>query len=227
MCIDYHKRNKLTVKNRYPLSRIDDLFDQLQGSSVYSKINLRSGYHQLRVREDEIIKTAFRTRYGHCEFQVIPFGLTNAPTSKEDHEECLKLILELLKKEELYAKFLKCKFWLMKVQFLGHVIDSKGIQVDPAKIESIKDWASPRTPTEICQFLDTLPSRKGECGGRCIKPKGKDQATTSDDDWIEPSRVNFERSSIGEKGRELRIERLVLNDYETQTSFGRNVVFEE
>ncbi|GJT57325.1 putative reverse transcriptase domain-containing protein [Tanacetum coccineum] len=147
MCIDYRELNKLTVKNRYPLPRIDDLFDQLQGSSVYSKIDLRSGYHQLRVREEDIPKTAFRTRYGHYEFQVMPFGLTNAPAvfmdlmnrNKQEHKEHLKLILELLKKEELYAKFSKCEFWIPKVQFLGHVIDSKGIHVDPAKIESIKD----------------------------------------------------------------------------------------
>ncbi|GJX60530.1 putative reverse transcriptase domain-containing protein [Tanacetum coccineum] len=120
---------------------------------VYSKIDLRFGYHQLRVRDDNIPKTAFRTRYGHYEFQVMPFGLANAPTRKEEHAEHLKLILELLKKEELYAKFSKCDFWLSKVQFLGHVIDSKGINVDPTKIESIKDWASPKTSTEIRQFL--------------------------------------------------------------------------
>ncbi|GKB92789.1 putative reverse transcriptase domain-containing protein [Tanacetum coccineum] len=131
-----------------------DLFGCLQGSRVYSKIDLRSGYHQLRVREEDIPKTAFRTRYGHYEFQVMSFGLTNAPASKEEHAEHLKLILELLKKEELYAKFSKCEFWLSKVQFLGHVIDSEGIHVDPAKIESIKDWASPKTPTEIRQFLE-------------------------------------------------------------------------
>ncbi|GJT21747.1 putative reverse transcriptase domain-containing protein [Tanacetum coccineum] len=183
MCIDYRELNKLTVKNRYPLPRIDDLFDQLQGSSVYSKIDLRSGYHQLRVREEDIPKTAFRTRYGHYEFQVMPFGLTNAPAvfmdlmnrvckpyldkfvivfiddiliyskNKKEHEEHLKLILELLKKEELYAKFSKCEFWIPKVQFLGHVIDSEGIHVDLAKIESIKDWTSPKSPTEIRQFL--------------------------------------------------------------------------
>ncbi|GJR20054.1 putative nucleotidyltransferase, ribonuclease H [Tanacetum coccineum] len=120
MCIDYRELNKLTVKNRYPLPRIDDLFDQLQGSSVYSKIDLRS------------------------EGRVV---------AKFSHEEHLKLILELLKKEELYAKFSKCEFWIPKVQFLGHVIDSEGIHVDPAKIESIKDWASPKSPTEIRQFL--------------------------------------------------------------------------
>ncbi|GKC37812.1 putative reverse transcriptase domain-containing protein [Tanacetum coccineum] len=171
MCIDYRELNKLTVKNRYPLPRIDDLFDQLQGSRVYSKIDLRSGYHQLRVREEDISKTAFRTRYGHYEFQVMPFGLTNAPTvfmdlmnkvcksyldrfvivfiddiliyskSIKEHAGHLKLILNLLKNEELYAKFSKCEFWLSKVQFLGHVIDSEGIHVDSAKIEAIKDWA--------------------------------------------------------------------------------------
>nr|GFA18200.1 putative reverse transcriptase domain-containing protein [Tanacetum cinerariifolium] len=183
MCIDYRELNKLTIKNRYPLPRIDDLFDQLQGSSVYSKIDLRSGYHQLRVREEDIPKTAFRTRYGHYEFRVMPFGLTNAPAvfidlmnrvckpyldkfvivfiddiliyskDEKEHEEHLKAILELLKKEELYAKFSKCEFWIPKVQFLGHVIDSQGIHVDPAKIESVKDWASPKSPTKIRQFL--------------------------------------------------------------------------
>ncbi|GJS57908.1 putative reverse transcriptase domain-containing protein [Tanacetum coccineum] len=174
---------ELLTKNRYPLPRIDDLFDQLQGSSIYSKIDLRSGYHQLRVREQDVPKTAFRTRYGHYEFQVMPFGLTNAPAvfmdlmnrvckpyldkfvivfiddiliyskDEKEHEEHLKTILELLKEEKLYAKFSKCEFWIPKVQFLGHVIDSRGIHVDPAKIESIKDWASPKTPTEIRQFL--------------------------------------------------------------------------
>nr|GEV00211.1 putative reverse transcriptase domain-containing protein [Tanacetum cinerariifolium] len=166
MCIDYRELNKLTVKNRYPLPRIDDLFDQLQGSSVYSKIDLRSGYHQLRVQEEDILKTAFRTCYGHYEFQVMPFGLTNAPVvfmdlmnrnNKQKHKENLKLILELLKKEELYAKFSKCEFWIPKVQFLNHVIDSQGIHVDLAKIEFVKDWASLKSPTDIRQFLG-LPS---------------------------------------------------------------------
>ncbi|GJS46076.1 putative reverse transcriptase domain-containing protein [Tanacetum coccineum] len=161
------KFNKLTIKNRYPLLRIDDLFDQLQGSRYFSKIDLQSGYHQLRVHEDDIPKTAFRTRYGHFEFTVMPFGLTNAPVvfmdlmnrvcrpyldkfvivfiddiliyskTKEEHEMHLGLILDLLKKEKLYAKFSKCEFWLQEVQFLGHVVNNDGIHVDPSKIEAI------------------------------------------------------------------------------------------
>nr|GEX32896.1 putative reverse transcriptase domain-containing protein [Tanacetum cinerariifolium] len=114
MCIDYRELNKLTVKNRYPLPQIDNLFDQLQGSSIYLMIDLRLGYHQLRVREHDVPKTAFKTRYGHYEFQVMPFGLTNAPTNEKEHKEHLKAILELLKKEKLYAKFSKCEFWIPK-----------------------------------------------------------------------------------------------------------------
>ncbi|KAI3775098.1 hypothetical protein L1987_49666 [Smallanthus sonchifolius] len=183
MCIDYRELNKLTIKNRYPLPRIDDLFDQLQGSTCFSKIDLRSGYHQLRVLDEDIPKTAFRTRYGHYEFMVMPFGLTNAPAvfmdlmnrvckpylekfvivfiddiliyskTKAEHEQHLRLILELLKKEKLYAKFSKCEFWLKEVQFLGHIVNDKGIHVDPAKIEAVKNWSTPKTPTEIRSFL--------------------------------------------------------------------------
>ncbi|GJX82274.1 putative nucleotidyltransferase, ribonuclease H [Tanacetum coccineum] len=167
MCIDFRELNKLTVKNRYSLPRIDDLFDQLQGSKLCSRINLRFGYHQLRVYEDDIPKTALRTRYGHFEFTVMPFGLTNAPAifidlmnrvcrlyldkfvivfiddiliyskTQEEHVEHLRLVLELLKKEKLYAKFSKCEFWLREVQFLRHVINGNGIHVDPSKIEAI------------------------------------------------------------------------------------------
>ncbi|GJT26650.1 putative reverse transcriptase domain-containing protein [Tanacetum coccineum] len=224
MCIDYRELNKLTVKNRYPLPRIDDLFDQLQGSSVYSKIDLRSGYHQLRVREEDIPKTAFRTRYGHYEFQVMPFGLTNAPAvfmdlmnrvckpyldkfvivfiddiliyskNKGEHEEHLKLILELLKKEELYAKFSKCEFWIPKVQFLGHVIDSKGIHVDPAKIESIKDWASPKSATEIRQFLGLAGYYRRFIEGfsKIAKPMTKLTQKNVKFDWGEKEEAAFQ-----------------------------------
>ncbi|GJV86966.1 putative nucleotidyltransferase, ribonuclease H [Tanacetum coccineum] len=153
MCIDYRELNKLTIKNRYPLPRIDDLFDQLQGSQYFSKIDLRSGYHQLRVHENDIPKTMFRTRYGHFEFTIMPFGLTNAPETREEHEVHLGLILELLKGEKLYAKFSKCEFWLREVQFLGHVTNGGGIHVDPSKIEAVKNWKAPRTPSEVRSFL--------------------------------------------------------------------------
>ncbi|KAJ9535388.1 hypothetical protein OSB04_un001497 [Centaurea solstitialis] len=183
MCIDYRELNKLTVKNRYPLPRIDDLFDQLQGAAWFSKIDLRSGYHQLKVREEDVHKTAFRTRYGHFEFIVMPFGLTNAPAafmdlmnrvcrpmldrsvivfiddiliyskSKEEHVEHLREVLEVLRKEKLYAKFSKCDFWLQEVQFLGHLVNREGIKVDPAKVEAVMKWETPKTPTEVRSFL--------------------------------------------------------------------------
>ncbi|GJZ66249.1 putative reverse transcriptase domain-containing protein [Tanacetum coccineum] len=142
MYIDYRELNKLTIKNHYPLPRIDDLFDQLLGARYFSKIDLWSGYHQLRVHEEDIPKTAFRMRYGHFEF-----------TTKEDHEVHLKLMLELLKKEMLYAKFSKCEFWLQEVYFLGHVVNHNGIHVDPSKIEAVKNWKAPTTPSEIRSFL--------------------------------------------------------------------------
>ncbi|GJV71536.1 putative reverse transcriptase domain-containing protein [Tanacetum coccineum] len=174
MRIDYKELNKLIVKNRYPLPRIDDLFDQLQGLQFFSKIDLRSGYHQLRVHEDDIPKTVFRTYYGHFEFTVMPFGLTNAPAvfmdlmnrvcrpyldnfmivliddiliyskTQEEHVEHLRLVLELLRKEKLYAKFSKCEFWLREMQFLGHVINSDGIH---------KNWKAPRTLSKVRSFL--------------------------------------------------------------------------
>ncbi|GJY02551.1 putative reverse transcriptase domain-containing protein [Tanacetum coccineum] len=128
--------------------QIDDLFDRLQGSQYFSKIDLRFGYHQLRVHEDDIPKTAFRTCYGHFEFTIMPFGLTNTPATREEHEMHLRLVLELLKKEKLYAKFSKCEFWVREVQFLGHVINGDGIHVDPSKIKAVKNWKAPRTPSE-------------------------------------------------------------------------------
>ncbi|GJV96861.1 putative reverse transcriptase domain-containing protein [Tanacetum coccineum] len=167
---DYQELNKLTIKNRYPLPRIDNLFDQLQGSQYISKIDIRSGYHQLRVHKEDIPKTAFKTRYEHFKFTVMPFGLTNAHTifmdlmnrvckpylnefvvvfiddiliyskSKEEHEVHLKLILDLLENEKLFRKFSKCEFWLQEVHFLRHVVNSEGIHVDPIKIEVKFEW---------------------------------------------------------------------------------------
>ncbi|KAL4023300.1 hypothetical protein IC575_017052 [Cucumis melo] len=183
LCIDYRELNKVTVKNRYPLPRIDDLFDQLQGATVFSKIDLRSGYHQLRIRDGDIPKTAFRSRYGHYEFVVMSFGLTNAPAvfmdlmnrvfkdfldsfvivfiddiliyskTEAEHEEHLHQVLETLRANKLYAKFSKCEFWLRKVTFLGHVVSSEGVSVDPAKTEAVTNWPRPSTVSEIRSFL--------------------------------------------------------------------------
>ena len=179
LCIDYRELKKLTIKNKYPLPRIDDLFDQLKGAVCFSKIDLRSGYHQLKIKPEDIPKTAFRTRYGHYEFLVMSFGLTNAPAAfmdlmnrvfkkyldkfvivfiddiliysknEEDHAEHLRITLEILRKKKLYAKFSKCEFWLREVQFLGHVVNHEGIKVDPAMIEAILNWERPKTPTEV------------------------------------------------------------------------------
>nr|GEZ06965.1 putative reverse transcriptase domain-containing protein [Tanacetum cinerariifolium] len=152
------KLNKLTIKNRYPLPRIDDLFDQLQGSQYFFKIDLRFEYHQLRVHANDIPKTVFRTCYGHFEFTVMPFGLTNVPATQEEHEENLRLVLELLKKERLYAKFFNCELWLREVQFLGHVINGDGIYVDPSKIETVKNWEAHRIRLKIAmEFVMKLP----------------------------------------------------------------------
>ncbi|KAI3669908.1 hypothetical protein L6452_41382 [Arctium lappa] len=183
MCIDYRELNKATVKNRYPLPRIDDLFDQLQGAGCFSKIDLRSGYHQMKVREEDVPKTDFRTHYGHYEFLVMSFGLTNVPAvfmdlmnrvcrpfldksvivfiddilvyskSESEHEQHLREVLEVLRKERLYAKFSKCNFWLKEVQFLGHVVTRVGLKVDPSKIEAMMNWEPPKSPSEIRSFL--------------------------------------------------------------------------
>ncbi|KAA3465687.1 DNA/RNA polymerases superfamily protein [Gossypium australe] len=176
MCIDYCQLNKLTIKNKYPLPRIDDLFDQLKGAAIFSKIDLRSGYHQLKVKEADIHKTAFRTRYWHYEFLVMPFGLTNAPAAfmdmmnrvfqqfldqfvvvfiddilvysklKEEHDAHLRVVLQILREN-------KCEFWLREVTFLGHVVSAEGIRVDPRKTEAVLDWKLPKSVAEIRSFL--------------------------------------------------------------------------
>ena len=183
MCIDYRQINKVTVKNKYPLPRIEDLFDQLRGASVFSKIDLRSGYYQLRVKEVDVPKTAFRTRYGHYEFLVMPFGLTNAPAAfmdlmnrvfrpymdqfvvvfiddilvyskdAQEHEHHLRIVLQTLRENQLFAKLSKCDFWLKEVSFLGHIVSAEGIRVDPVKIEAIVNWKPPRNVTEVRSFL--------------------------------------------------------------------------
>uniref|UniRef100_A0A2N9GWU7 RNA-directed DNA polymerase n=1 Tax=Fagus sylvatica TaxID=28930 RepID=A0A2N9GWU7_FAGSY len=183
LCIDYRELNRVTIKNKYPLPRIDDLFDQLQGAQVFSKIDLRSGYHQLKIKSEDIPKTAFRTRYGHYEFLVMPFGLTNAPAvfmdlmnrvfheyldrfvivfiddilvyskSLEEHEDHLRIVLQILRDKKLYAKLKKCEFWLNQVVFLGHVVSKDGITVDPSKIEAVVNWDRPTNVSEVRSFL--------------------------------------------------------------------------
>ncbi|KAA3466153.1 Retrotransposon protein [Gossypium australe] len=169
MCVDYRELNKVTIKNKYPLPRIDDLFDQLKGAIVFSKIDLSSGYYQLRVKDSDVLETAFRTRYGHYEFLVMPFGLTNAPAifmdlmnrrfrpyldrfvvvfiddiliysrNVSEHAEHLRIVLQTLRDKQLYAKFSKCEFWLRKVGFLGHIVSANGIRVDSSKISTMTD----------------------------------------------------------------------------------------
>lgn len=181
--VDYRQLNKATVKNKYPFPRINDLMDQLKGTSVFSKIDLKSEYHQIRVKEDDIPKTTFRSRYGHYEYLVMPFGLTNAPIlfmdymnrvfrsylyqffvffiddiliyskNELEHEENLRIMLHILKDRQLYVKFMKCKFWLKEVQFIGHVISKEGIAVDPSKVEVVIKWESPKNVGEIQSFL--------------------------------------------------------------------------
>ncbi|KAL0556806.1 hypothetical protein IC582_005323 [Cucumis melo] len=183
LCIDYRELNKVTVKNRYPLPRIDDLFDQLQGATVFSKIDLQSGYHQLMIKDEDVPKTAFRSRYGHYEFIVMSFGLTNAPAmfmdlmnrvfrefldtfvivfiddiliyskTEAEHEKHLRMVLQTLRDNKLYAKFSKCEFWLKQVSFLGHVVSKAGVSVDPAKIEAVTGWTRPSTVSEVRSFL--------------------------------------------------------------------------
>ncbi|XXG47996.1 hypothetical protein AAC387_Pa02g2550 [Persea americana] len=184
MCIDYRQLNQVTVKNKYPLLRIDELFDQLQGAQFFSKIDLRSGYHQLRARGEDIPKTSFWTRYGHFEFLVIPFRLTNAQAvfmallnkifapyldlfvvvfikdvfvyskSKEEHEHQLRTSLQLLRDSQLYAKLSKCEFWLKHGSFLGHVISKEGLAVDSKKIEAVANWATHRMQQRFADSKD-------------------------------------------------------------------------
>jgi hypothetical protein len=174
MCIDYRVLNEVTIKNKYPLPRIEDLFDQLRGASVFSKIDLRSGYHQLRIRPSNIPKTAFITKYGLYEFTVMSFGVTNAPAffmnlmnsvfmdyldkfvvvfiddiliysqSEEEHVDHLKMVLQRLRDHQLYAKLSKCEFWINEVMFLGHIINKDGLVVDPKKVADILNWKALR-----------------------------------------------------------------------------------
>jgi hypothetical protein len=183
MCVDYRPLNEVTVKNKYPLPRTDILFDQLLGACYFSKIDLRLGYHQIKIRQEDIPKTAFSTRYGLYEFTVMSFGLINAPAyfmylmnsifmeeldvfvvifiddiliyskTRDDHAHHIHIVLQKLRKNRLYAKFSKCEFWLEKVSFLGHILSKDGIAVDPSKVQDVLEWKQPQNVTDIWTFL--------------------------------------------------------------------------
>jgi hypothetical protein len=183
LCIDYRPLNAVTIKNKYPLARIDVLFDQLVGAKVFSKIDLRSSYHQIKIRASDIPKTAFSTRYGLYEFLVMSFRLTNAPAyfmylmnfvfmpeldkfvvvfiddilvyskNEEEHAGHLHVVLQRLREHHLYAKLSKCDFWLKEIKFLGHTISQAGISVDPDKVQEVMNWKPPTTVRQIRSFL--------------------------------------------------------------------------
>ena len=183
LCIDYRELNKVTIKNKYPLPRIEDLLHQLAGSAAFSKIDMWSRYHQLKIKKEDVPKTAFRTRYRHYELMVLPFRLTNAPSlfmdlmsrvfksflnrfmvvfiynilvysrSKKQHADHLRMVLKTLEAHKLYAKLRKCDFWLGKVHFFGHMVSQEGISVDPGKIEAIVNWLWPTNVFEVQSFL--------------------------------------------------------------------------
>jgi hypothetical protein len=183
MCIDYRALNEVTIKNKYSLPRIEDLFDQLRGVGVFSKIDLRSGYHELRIWPSEIPKTTFITKYGLYEYTVMSFRLTNATTffmylmnsvfmeyldkfvvvfivdiliysqNEEEHEEHFKMILQRLREHQLYAKLSKCEFWVNEVLFLGHIVNRDRLGVDPKKVADILDWKAQRDVRGIKSFI--------------------------------------------------------------------------
>ena len=183
LCVDYRGLNKLTIKNKFPLPRVDNIFDHLYGSKIFSKIDMRSGYHQIRIKESDIPKIGFRSRLGHYDYVVLPFGLTNAPatfktlmnslfrkylgkfvlvfmddiliysTNIEEHKIHLKQIFEVLRENKLYAKLSKCAFFTSQVEFLGHVISEEGISIDPRKVKAVAEWPVPKDKTEVRSFL--------------------------------------------------------------------------
>jgi hypothetical protein len=173
LCIDFKQLNKVTIKNKYPFLRNDDIFDQLKVARIFSKIDLRSSYHQVRIKDEDISKTKFRTRYGHYEFKIVPFRLSNAPIvfmclmngvfkeyldrfvivffddiliyskTEEEHQKHLRMVIHVLREHTLYSKLSKCIFYQKKIHYLGHIISAKGITVYLEKIEAIREWPTP------------------------------------------------------------------------------------
>jgi hypothetical protein len=224
MCVNYRSLNEVTMKNKYPLPRIKDLFDQMKGGNVFSKIDLRSGCHQLKIRESDIPKRAFHTRYGLYEYTVMSFELTNAPAyfmylmnkvfmeyldkfvlvfidnilmfskMEEEHEKHLRMVLEKLRSNQLYAKFSKCEFWLTEVAFLGHVISAGGISVDPSKVKDVLNWMPPTNAIEIQSFLGLAGyyRRFIKNFSKIAKPMTRLLEKNKDFDWTEECQANFE-----------------------------------
>jgi hypothetical protein len=224
MCVDYRSLNKVTIKNKYPLPRMEDLFDQMKGASVFLKIDLRSGYHQLKIWESDILKTAFHTRYGLYEYTVMSFGLTNAPAyfmylikkvfmeyldkfvvvfiddilifskMEEKHEKHLRMVLEKLRSNQLYAKFSKCEFCLTEVTFLGHVISAGRVSVDPSKVKDVLNWMPPMNASEIQSFLGLAGyyRRFIKDFSKIAKPMTRLLEKTKDFDWTEECQASFE-----------------------------------
>jgi hypothetical protein len=223
MCVDYWSLNEVTIKNKYPLPRIKDLFHQMKGASIFLKIDLRSRYHQLKIRESDIPKTAFHTQYGLYEYTVMSFGLTNAPayfmyqmnklfmeyldkfvvvfiddilifSKTKEHEKHLRIVLEKLRSNQLYAKFSKCKFWLTEVAFLGHVISAGGVSVDPSKVKDVLNWMTPTNVSEIQSFLGLAGyyRRFIQDFSKIAKPMTKLLKKNKDFEWTGECQASFQ-----------------------------------
>jgi hypothetical protein len=224
MCMDYRSLNEVTIKNKYPLPRIENLFDQMKGASVFSKIDLRSGYHQLKIWESDIPKTTFHTRYGLYECTVLSFGLTNAlayfmylmnkvlmeyldkfvvvfiddilifSKMEEEHQKNLRIVLEKIRSNQLYAKFSKCEFWLAEVTFLRHVISIGGVSVDPSKVKDMLNWVPLTNASEIRSFLGLAGyyRRFIKDFSKIAKLMTRLLEKNTDFDWTEECQSNFE-----------------------------------
>jgi hypothetical protein len=215
----------VTIKNKYPLPRINDLFDQLKDAKIFSKIDLRSGYHQVRTHDEDINKIAFRTRYGHYEFTMVPFGLSNTPVVfkclmngvfreylekfvivflddilvysklEEEHEQHLRMVLQVLREHQLYAKFRKCSFYQKQIHYLGHIISKDGIIVDLEKVEAIKEWSTMRNLTIVISFMGLAGYYRRFIGGfsRIAHPIASFQRKEKKFQWTKECERSFQQ----------------------------------